>query len=86
MAKAWFAYIGTGSPVLPENFLRMTDKPACTIGFHLCAIYAENGSTSGPPSNISQNLKSYIANGFSNGVPEPRLPDGAKKYVYMRLG
>jgi len=83
MARAWFAYNGLGSPILPEYYLLMSDKPACRNGFVICAIYARD-SAGEVPSVISTNLRRYIADGLSNGVPEPRLPRSAKKYVYMR--
>lgn len=83
MARAWFAFIGTGNPILPENYILSEDIPACRNGFTICAIYAAD-SGGETPSLISRNMRRYIANGLTNGVAEPRLPVAAKKYVYMR--
>jgi len=83
MAKSWFAYTGRGAVVLPESYLLNTDVPFCTTGFSLCAIYAENIGVEFPGA-ISPNLRRYIADGLTNGVPEPRLPLGSRKYVYMK--
>lgn len=85
MARDWFAYIGEGNPLLPENYIISFDTPACRSGFSICAIYAADSAGSSP-SVISANMRQYIANGLTNGVPEPRLPLAAKKYVYMRTG
>ena len=83
MAKSWFAYQGLGSVILPENYLLTDDLPACRNGFTICAIYAENIGLEFPGA-LSENLRRYIANGLTNGVPEPRLPASAFKYVYLR--
>lgn len=83
MARAWFAYLGTGNPILPENYILSEDIPACRNGFSICAIYA-NDSAGENPIVISRNMRKYIANGLTNGVAEPRIPIEAKKYVYMR--
>lgn len=83
MAKNWFAYGGIGSVILPENYLLALDIPQCRDGFTICAIYADNIGLEFPGA-LSENLRRYIANGLTNGVPEPRLPLAAQKYVYMR--
>lgn len=83
MSKAWFAYGGVGSVILPENYLLTVDIPMCRDGFVACAIYADNIGLEFPGA-LSPNLRRYIANGLTNGVAEPRVPSGAKKYVYMR--
>jgi len=83
MPKAWFAYVGSGSVILPDNYLLTNDAPACRDGFALCAIYVENIGVDFPAA-LSANIRRYIANGLTNGVAEPRLPEGAIKYVYMR--
>jgi hypothetical protein len=83
MSKAWFAYTGIGSVILPENYLLTNDLPRCRNGFTICAIYANNIGLDFPGA-FSANLRRYIANGLTNGVPEPRIPAGSAKYVYMR--
>jgi hypothetical protein len=83
MPRAWFAYVGSGSVILPDNYLLSLDIPACRNGFTICAIYA-NFIGDEFPVTLSTNMRRYIANGLTNGVPEPRLPIAAKKYVYMR--
>jgi hypothetical protein len=83
MAKSWFAYGGTGSVILPENYLLAPDVPRCRDGYTVCAIYVENIGLDFPGS-LSQNIRTYIANGLTNGVPEPRIPFASEKYVYMR--
>lgn len=85
MAKNWFAYSGIGSVILPENYLLSDDVPRCRDGFTICAIYATNVGLEFP-GLLSANLRKYIANGLTNGVPEPRIPLGSFKYVYMRPG
>jgi len=83
MAKAWFAYTGVGSIILPENYLKSNDLPRCRDGFNVCAIYVDDIGLEFP-GVLSGNIKNYIANGLTNGVPEPRLPLEAIKYVYMK--
>jgi hypothetical protein len=81
--KAWFAYGGVGSVLLPENYLLSGDFPRCRYGFTICAIYADNIGLEFP-GTLSTNLRRYIADGLTNGIPEPRLPLGAVKYLYMK--
>ena len=83
MSKSWFAYTGIGSVILPENYLLSNDLPACRDGFTVCAIYADNIGLEFP-GILSENMRRYIANGLTYGVPEPRVPFEAFKYVYMR--
>ena len=83
MAKAWFAYTGVGSVILPESYLKSDDIPRCRYGFNICAIYADDIGLAFP-GTLSGNLQRYIANGLTNGVPEPRLPINALKYVYLK--
>jgi len=83
MARAWYASDGRGSVILVDNYILTNDKPACRTGFVVCSIYAAfTGEVF--PSSLSRNIRNYIASGLTNGVPEPRLPLAAKKYVYMR--
>ena len=83
MAKAWFAYSGIGSVILNENFIKSPDMPRCREGFNLCAIYVEDIGLEFP-GTLSPNIRRYIANGLTNGVPEPRIPLDSFKYVYMK--
>ena len=83
MSRSWFAYSGVGSVILPENYLLSPDIPMCREGFTICSIYVENIGLEFPGA-LSPNIRRYIANGLTNGVPEPRVPFEAKKYVYMR--
>jgi hypothetical protein len=82
MTKAWFAYSG-GNLLLPDNYLLTIDLPRCRNGFILCAIYADYVGEEFP-APLSVNIRRYIANGLTNGVPEPRVPAGSFKYVYMK--
>ncbi|KIO76834.1 hypothetical protein TH53_12565 [Pedobacter lusitanus] len=82
MARAWYAYDGVSSVILPSSYLYTPIKPACRNGSELCAIYAVYGGAF--PVNISANIRKYIAAGITNGVPQPQIPVGAVTYVYLR--
>ncbi|MCC8423674.1 hypothetical protein [Mucilaginibacter sp. UR6-11] len=81
MARSWYTY-GGGDYDQPSSYLYATTKPACRTGYNLCSIYAAYGGVF--PAVISDNLLTYISNGLANGVPEPQIPAGAKKYIYMK--
>lgn len=82
MARSWYAYNGIGDVNIPSSYLYSPSVPTCRSGFALCSIYAVYAGAH--PFEISQNLQNYIASGLQNGVPEPAIPAGAKKYVYMK--
>jgi hypothetical protein len=80
MANSWYTYIGTGNPISPSSYSRITVKPLCLNGSTICAIYL-NGQTSSTPSFLSSNVAGYIAKALIQRVNQPL---GAKKYVYLR--
>ncbi|KIO76836.1 hypothetical protein TH53_12575 [Pedobacter lusitanus] len=82
MARAWYAYDGVGSVVVPGSYLYSPTKPICRNGFDLCAIYAVYGGQF--PTVVSANIRRYIANGLVNGIPEPQIPVGVVTFVYMK--
>ncbi|WP_348620629.1 hypothetical protein [Pedobacter lusitanus] len=82
MARAWYSYDGVGSVIAPGSYLYTPIKPACRNGFDLCAIYAVYGGQF--PTVVSANLRKYIAQGLTNGVPEPQISVDAVTYVYMK--
>jgi len=83
MARAWFAYDGTGNVDSVDSYLYApTTGPSCFSGRTLCAIYAtRDPSNPLKPLAISTNLQSYIGTGITNGGPQPPRPD--KPYVYF---
>jgi len=83
MARSWYSFKGGNFDVeQPSSYIYSPAKPSCRTGFALCSIYAVYAGAH--PLVISDNLSNYIADGLANGVPEPALPVGSKKYVYMK--
>ncbi|MBB5637831.1 hypothetical protein HDF26_000840 [Pedobacter cryoconitis] len=83
MARAWYAYIGTGSPFLAANYFKATVKPACINGTNICAIYAYNGDLS-PQAPLSIRLQGYISNALLSNLAQPQDSGSVKKYVYLK--
>ncbi|KIO76837.1 hypothetical protein TH53_12580 [Pedobacter lusitanus] len=84
MARAWYAYDGFGSLVLPSSYIYTPDRPVCRNGFSLCAVYAIYGGQF--PTVISANLRKYIAAGLTIGTPQPQIPVNALAYIYLKDG
>jgi len=82
MARIWYSYDTVGNPYAISSYRRTTATPGCLNGPVICAIYATNGGEH--PLVISDNLKTYIANGLSNNIAEPAIPPEAKFYVYLK--
>jgi hypothetical protein len=80
MARAWYAYKGSGDPCNRANYSLMTITPSCVNGSNLCAIYEYDGGAQ--PSGISANICRYISNLLATGLAQPQVPINAKKYVY----
>lgn len=81
MARSWYSYVG-GNPQEPSSYFRASVKPGCITGTTICAIYAPNGDTN--PSPFSSNVQRYISDALINLTPQPSLPVGSKKYVYLK--
>ncbi|WP_124586741.1 hypothetical protein [Pedobacter sp. KBW06] len=82
MANSWYTYIGTGNPISPSSYSRITVKPLCLNGSTICAIYLL-GETGATPGSISANVSGYITRALIQRVNQPL---GAKKFVYLRCG
>jgi len=84
MARAWYAYAGSGPVDSVDSYLyATTGAPSCFAGRRLCAVYATSDpSNPSKPQVISSNLQAYIAAGITNGGPRP-LPPNDKPYVYF---
>ncbi|PWG80221.1 hypothetical protein DDR33_13590 [Pararcticibacter amylolyticus] len=80
MSRAWYYYI-EGDPFEASSYVYSPCRPGCREGYNICSIYADYHS--GLPS-LSDNLIFYIADGLETGLPQPQVPAGAKKYVYMK--
>lgn len=76
MGRFWYAYNGIGDPFLSSSYNIVFIKPGCINGFNSCAIYAY-----GPPF-LSSRMRNYIGYLMIEGVAQPSMPAGAKKYVY----
>ena len=82
MARAWFAYVGTGNVLAPSSYIYSTASPTCINGRVVCAIYSRYiGALT--PGGFSENLITYIAAGRATGLPQPATPLGSKRYVYF---
>jgi len=82
MARAWFAYNGTGNTLAPSSYTYTVEIPTCINGRGVCAIYSRYVDTLSP-GGFSQNLINYVAAGRATGLPQPATPVGSKKYVYF---
>lgn len=90
MARAWYAYTNTGSdPLHAGSYRLVTVSPSCINGSQVCAINAYYvGSApaigSSPISPLTKNLQEYISNVLVSFIAQPRIPEGAKAYVYLK--
>lgn len=86
MAKYWYIYNNVEDPFDASSYevLYPPNKPTCTTGGTICAIYATaSNSVNSPQSPLSANLLQYIAFGLTgSGVPQPDY--GAKPFVYLK--
>ena len=93
MAKHWYAYQGPQIPTVSDysavsNYVYTTLYGtaiglACVNGPSLCAIYAEgDGVVNASPNTLSNNVRSYIANGLLLSAKQPQFP--AKSFAYFR--
>lgn len=74
MARAWYAYKGTGNPTDQlSSFSIINGFPGCSDGNELCAIYAPDGNKN--PAFISNNLQLYISTGLAQFVAQPNIPN-----------
>jgi len=83
MAKAWYAYMGTGEPTDSSNYIRIGIKPDCFCGNEICAIYADDRGLQ-PTGTWSPNLMKYIADALATKEMQPAKPYYIKKYVYLK--
>ncbi|CAM4423357.1 hypothetical protein SAMN06265348_11811 [Pedobacter westerhofensis] len=90
MARAWYAFTNiSADPLLASSYKRVTNTPSCINGTGICAIYVYYIGDSpavgtAPLSPLTRNIQEYIVNGLVNLVAEPDLPDGSKKYLYLK--
>jgi len=86
MANSWYSYLGAGKdPLVPASYRRITTRPQCVCGPHLCAIYLQGETGVTPSTALSTNMLNYISNALTIGGPAPTLPGGALKiFVYMK--
>lgn len=66
--KSWYVFLG-GDPYAPVSYRLVPDKPWCTNGRNLCAIYA-NG-TGLQPTTLSEKMRDVIAVALATGVSQP---------------
>lgn len=83
MARSWYAYNGTGDPIVPSSYNISFFKPTCINGNQICAIYATG--TGPAPSFLSTNIRGYIADVQLTLVAKPNSGSGIKKYVYGKM-
>jgi hypothetical protein len=83
MARAWYAYVGSGDPQLASNYSFSGVTPGCINGSTICAIYAPAGGPA-PTAPLSGNLRRYIAAGLATGVSQPQFPGTPKPFVYLK--
>lgn len=89
MARAWFAYAGTGSTTAAGNYVHVPASSLECTGFGtICAIYAYYSPGSGgivpsnPNSPLTNGILSYIN---TANVGSTDLPQGSsKKYLYVK--
>jgi len=82
MARAWFAYDGTGSTASVDNYIYIPYVCTCWHGRKISCLNGVFNGTS-KPAAFSSNLLSYIGVALVTGVPQPSIPSSAKKYVYL---
>jgi len=89
MPRTWYLFNcdpSPNAPYLPANYRRLTVKPTCTTGPHVCAInvfYPGSTAPLFPPSPLSNNIQQYITDGIATLLPQPQLPLNTKIFVYM---
>lgn len=67
MAKAWYLYNGSGSPLLSINYtifnpIDLNAAPPCPDGCVLCAIKSTTGAPLRPITPLSANVTAYLTN------------------------
>lgn len=87
MARYWYAYNGVEDPFDTSSYEKfdLPNRPLCTTGTEICAVYASGSSLNSTPNNpFSNNLQQYIVRALTGSeVPQPNEP-GAKPHVYLR--
>jgi len=79
MARRWYAYNGIGDPLVPINYNPASFPPSCINGSTVCAIYVPGGTS---PTNLSTNIRTYIADLQLTLLARPDSNPALKKYVY----
>jgi len=82
MPRAWYCYVGPGSPLDANSYILSPVKPTCTIGWTICAIYVPNGGIF-PTAPLSANIQQYIIADLVTGLPQPQI--GNRFFVYQKL-
>jgi len=82
MPKAWYVYIGPGSPLDANSYILSPIKPTCIVGWTICAIYAPSGGLF-PDAPLSANLQRYIIADLVTGLPQPQ--GGGRFFVYQKV-
>ena len=86
MPKFWYAYNDVGDPFSAASYakINLPNKPTCTNGSDICAIYASGSSVNNSPDTpFSANLQQYIALALSDSeLPQPR--GSGRPFVYLR--
>jgi len=87
MAKFWYAYNNVGDPFDASSYAKfnLPNKPSCTNGKNICAIYASGSTVNiSPDFPFSINLQQYIILALSDSeIPQPR-GTGARPFVYLK--